>query len=316
MRPQARLPSPAFALIAMLASLAAVAESAADLPHPHTREELEREQAHAEGHGEPTEEEQRDIDREIAAEEEARAQLADTAPPAPPAPPPFSVEAIVGHSRSISMGTANRGLLRRGVPMPRLPVVRVISAARGEHFGTAELVTLIVAGAEAVSASAPGSQLVVGDLSREGGGRIRPHQSHRSGRDVDLGFYVLDHQRRALPAGPGFVSMSNQLMGTHRGSLYAFDVARNWTLVEALLTHPDVQPQYIFVANPIIAALLAHARRQRVSADVLTRAEAVMRQPRGSPHRSHFHLRIFCPRDDVPSCEDDPPFYPWTRRTP
>jgi penicillin-insensitive murein endopeptidase len=200
--------------------------------------------------------------------------------------------------------------------MPRGPALRVISAARGEHFGTAELVTLLVAGAQAVAAVAPGSQLVVGDLSREGGGRIRPHRSHRSGRDVDIGFYVIDAQARAVPAGPGFVSMSNALVGLHRGGVYAFDVARNWVLIEALLTHPEVQPQYIFVANPIVSALLAYGRRRHASADVMQRAEAIMRQPRGSPHRSHFHVRIFCPRDDVPTCEDDPPFYPWTRRTP
>lgn len=77
-----------------------------------------------------------------------------------------------------------------------------------------------------------------------------------------------------------------------------------------------MHPQYIFVANPIVAALLAHARRRHVSAEILQRAEAVVRQPRGSPHRSHFHVRIFCPRDDVPTCEDDPPFYPWVTRTP
>ena len=49
---------------------------------------------------------------------------------------------------------------------------------------------------------------------------------------------------------------------------------------------------------------------------VLERAEAVLDQPRGSPHRSHFHMRIFCARDDVPSCEDEPPYFPWVPRTP
>lgn len=300
--------------LALLAVLMMARATSAERPPPTTDEELERELLHAEGHGEPSEEEQREIDRELAEDDEG--STATPLPPAPPAPPPDSVAAIVGHSRSISMGGANSGLLRRGVAMPRDPALRVISAARGEHFGTAELVTLIVAGAHAVAASAPGSQLVVGDLSREGGGRIRPHRSHRSGRDVDLGFYVVDSQGRPLPAGPGFVPMTNQLIGPHRGGLFGFDVARNWTLIETLLSHPEVHPQYIFVANPIVAALLAHARRRHVSAEILQRAEAVVRQPRGSPHRSHFHVRIFCPRDDVPTCEDDPPFYPWVTRAP
>jgi penicillin-insensitive murein endopeptidase len=312
MLPRNRHGSLALALVAC--SLLAVG-ALADMPHPVTDEELAREAAHAAGHGEPTEAEQRVIDEEIAREEAAEDRAAST-PPAPPAPPPGTVAAIVGHSRSVSMGRSNGGLLRNGVPVPTDPALLVKSESRGEHYGTAELVTLLVYGAHAVARSAPGSRLVVGDLSREGGGRLRPHRSHRSGRDVDIGFYMVDPQGRALPAAPGFVHMTAQLVGPHGGRLYGFDVARNWTLVEALLSHPEVHPQYLFVANPLIQALLRHARNQRASAEIIARAEAVLDQPRGSPHRSHFHMRIFCARDDVPSCEDEPPYFPWVPRTP
>lgn len=312
MLPRNRHGSLALALVAC--SLLAVG-ALADMPPPTTDEELAREEAHAANHGEPTEEEQRVIDEEIAREEAAQDRAAST-PPAPPPPPPGTVAAIVGHSRSVSLGRSNGGLLRNGVPVPNDPALLVKSESRGEHYGTAELVTLLVYGAHAVARSAPGSRLVVGDLSREGGGRLRPHRSHRSGRDVDIGFYMVDPQGRALPAAPGFVHMTAQLVGPHGGRLYGFDVARNWTLVEALLSHPEVHPQYLFVANPLIQALLRHARNQRASAEIIARAEAVLDQPRGSPHRSHFHMRIFCARDDVPSCEDEPPYFPWVPRTP
>lgn len=312
MFPRNRRGSLVFALLAC--SLLAVG-ALADMPPPVTEEELAREAAHAAGHGEPTEEEQRAIDIEIAREEAAEDAAAATPPP-PPAPPPDSVAAIVGHSRSVSLGRSNGGLLRNGVPVPSDPAVLVKSESRGEHYGTAELVTLLVASAHAVARSAPGSRLVIGDLSREGGGRLRPHRSHRSGRDVDIGFYMVDPQGRALPAAPGFVHMTAQLVGPHGGHLYGFDVARNWALVAALLSHPEVHPQYLFVANPLIAALLRHARAQGASAELVARAEAVLDQPRGSPHRSHFHMRIFCARDDVPSCEDEPPYFPWVPRGP
>lgn len=302
-------------VLALLACSLLAVGALADLPHPETEEELAREAAHAANHGEPTEEEQRAIDLEIAQEEAAEDAAAAT-PPAPPPPPPDSVAAIVGHSRSVSMGRSNGGLLRNGVPVPSDPALLVKSESRGEHYGTAELVTLLVASAHAVARSAPGSRLVVGDLSRQGGGRLRPHRSHRSGRDVDIGFYMVDPQGRALPAAPGFVHMTAQLVGPYGGHLYGFDVARNWTLVQALLSHPEVHPQYLFVANPLIAALLRHARAQGASAELIARADAVLDQPRGSPHRSHFHMRIFCARDDVPSCEDEPPYFPWVPRTP
>ena len=66
MLPRNRHGSLALALVAC--SLLAVG-ALADMPPPTTDEELAREEAHAAGHGEPTEEEQRVIDEEIAREE-------------------------------------------------------------------------------------------------------------------------------------------------------------------------------------------------------------------------------------------------------
>ena len=47
----------------------------------------------------------------------------------------------------------------------------------------------------------------------------------------------------------------------------------------------------------------------------LMRAKRVITQPRhGAPHRSHFHVRIYCADDDRPMCKDRPPFYSWHQR--
>ncbi len=63
---------------------------------------------------------------------------------------------------------------------------------------------------------------------------------------------------------------------------YRFDLARNWTLVEALLSHPFIQVQWIFVAKPVREALLAYARRSGMSAALFQRADQALRQPTDS----------------------------------
>ncbi|HEX7478872.1 MAG TPA: hypothetical protein VF331_13785 [Polyangiales bacterium] len=38
-------------------------------------------------------------------------------------------------------------------------------------------------------------------------------------------------------------------------------------------------------------------------------AAAVMVEPKGgNRHESYFHVRIFCPRDDHPGCQDSKPY--------
>jgi penicillin-insensitive murein endopeptidase len=44
---------------------------------------------------------------------------------------------------------------------------------------------------------APGSVLLVGDLSTEFGGPLAGHRSRQSGRDADVGFFVRDEHDRA-----------------------------------------------------------------------------------------------------------------------
>ena len=38
--------------------------------------------------------------------------------------------------------------------------------------------------------------LPVGDVSYRGGGRMRPHRSHKDGRDIDAGYYFKDGRAR------------------------------------------------------------------------------------------------------------------------
>jgi murein endopeptidase len=79
-----------------------------------------------------------------------------------------------------------------------------------------------------------------------------------------------------------------------------------------LLSQPTTDVQHIFVSNAIKRRLLNQAVKEGANPEMVMRAKRVITQPRhGAPHRSHFHVRIYCSDDDRPMCKDRPPFYAW-----
>lgn len=266
--------------------------SSASAELPMNGDPVLREAQHAETHAEPSDE---DLERISRMPRRVSSSDLQAAP-------------------SVAVGYPNRGLLRFGerINDDRDLVVKV--GSKDSRHGTGELVRIIERAAHEVAFRYPRARLTVGDLSRPGGGRFRPHVSHQNGRDVDLGFYMLD--RRSTPVNAHmFVRLNNRAMGVQWGELYKFDAARNWALIESLLSHPTTDVQHIFVANAIKRRLIQQALKERANPEVLMRAKRVITQPRhGAPHRSHFHVRIYCADDDRPMCKDRPPFHPWHQR--
>ena len=251
-----------------------------------------REAQHAENHAEPSDEELEKI-----------ARMPRTIAPSDLEPNP-----------SVSVGYPNRGLLRFGMRVNDNKELQVKVGSLTTRHGTGELVRLVERAAREVAFRYPRSRLTVGDLSRPRGGRFHPHVSHQSGRDVDLGFYMLN--RQSTPVNEHmFVRLNNKAMGIYGGTLYKFDAARNWALIESLLSHPTSDVQHIFVVNAVKWRLLRQAAKEGANPEVLMRARRVISQPRhGAPHRSHFHVRIYCADDDRPMCKDRPPFHSWHQR--
>ena len=217
-----------------------------------------------------------------------------------------------GGLQSVSVGLTTDGRLSYGVRFDDSPVAFVKVGSETTRHGTEELVHMVEHAAQAVADAYPGSRLMVGDLSRRLGGRLAPHDSHRAGRDVDLGFFLEDRDGHA--AEPlGFVGLSGAGVGRDRhGNVYRFDAERNWALVAAVLTDTSVRVQFVLINARIKRLLIAYARRAHVDRDLLSRFEEVAANRSGSSsHRSHFHVRIFCAPDDVPRCIDAPPLYAW-----
>ncbi len=223
-------------------------------------------------------------------------------PPARPPreAPPFGWEGSAGHrvlvdwpTRSESVGRPTRGRLVDGHKL----------AARGDGWihrprrshGTDELVAVIKWGIWRVLRQFPETVPVfIGDLSEERGGRAPPHRSHQSGRDVDVGYYLVDNQ----PA-TGFVPVTPETL----------DAEKTWALIEGFLSTGMVQ--YIFIDHRIQETLYDAARDFGWSEEQLSRLfqyprprtsrAGIIRHSRG--HGAHMHLRIVCPVGDR-ACRD------------
>jgi penicillin-insensitive murein endopeptidase len=224
----------------------------------------------------------------------------------------------VSDGSSLARGYVNGGVLERGLRLPKKGDGYLIPALwqkRGNNFGTEELVGVIVRAARRVSFEHPGAVLYVADLSPERGGRTQWHKSHQNGRDVDLLFFARtgDGSDAPLPSGMTRFGADGKALG---GKDLVLDLERNWALVRALLEDPAVDVQYIFVYSPIRQLLIDHARAAGEDKALVDRAEAIMTQPAEAlPHDDHFHVRIYCPRNDVAlGCRDRGPLR-WFKKT-
>lgn len=192
-----------------------------------------------------------------------------------------------------SVGSPTEGALVGGERIESSKELRLVGSL---SYGLPRLVDMLERSAAHVAKKYPGSVLTVGDLSRKGGGEVDGHRSHESGRDADLGFYFTKGGKPYLPRRFAAVAPTGAVAGL---PAVQFDDARNWALVESMLTDPKVHVLQIFVAHHLRARLLAQAARVGASPAVRSRAAEVLMQPRKAlPHDNHFHVRIACPSGD------------------
>lgn len=223
-----------------------------------------------------------------------------------PDDPGLSREEILAQSLTESIGRAARGRLKNGLALPMGDHVHVISEDDGKNYGTAELVAMLEHSAERVSELYPGVRLTVGDLSKEGGGHLGSHRSHRSGRDVDIGFYFTTEEGEPVQ-GQRFVHFDGQGVGVERrsGDTVHFDAARNWALLQAMIEFEGSRLQYVFVSPRLQPLLLAEAQRQGASQEMIDTATRLMSHF-AAGHDNHFHVRIHCPPNDAECIDREP----------
>jgi len=196
---------------------------------------------------------------------------------------------------SRSIGQATDGALQDACRMPAAGP-GWLAVNRPSSYGTDEAVAMLQWAAAQVLAQYPASQpIVIGALSSENGGALRPHRSHQSGRDVDIAYFHTD--KRAL----------RRFEATDSGN---FDSERTWGFLETLLYTGRVA--FVFMDYNLQAMLYADLLDVGWSEDGLAglfQYPAGPSVPRGvirhaAGHADHFHVRFRCADKDKPDCVD------------
>lgn len=181
-----------------------------------------------------------------------------------------------GLTGSGSIGTPTRGSVWAAA---ELLESEDIERAGGYPWATERTVRSIERAVREVRRCFPGSpRLVVGDLGRRRGGWLRPHRSHQSGLDADLGYFYR---------GPS--------TWYQRATAATLDAPRTWALVRALIEGGNVDT--IFIDASVQALLRAYLATlpedQRPGEGVFAtpaRRDALIRHTWG--HATHLHVRF------------------------
>jgi len=228
----------------------------------------------------------------------------------------FNTPTPLAPGLSGTVGVPNRGVQTDAEELPIRGEGFVRYRPQSSHyFGRSRLVHAIERAAAEVARLAPGgAPLVVGDLSAKTGGRIPGHDSHRTGRDVDL--LLLVETPEGVPIeSPGFIRFEGDGLGfvPEKKEYLRFDVDREWILLRSLLTSPEIGVQFMFLYRDLEALLIDHARALGEPDELIWHAETVMLQPSDSlPHDDHVHLRIACtPEEAVTGCSGGGPRWEW-----
>ena len=207
-----------------------------------------------------------------------------------------------GKKGAQSIGAPNNGRL---VGAARLRGGKTLHQREGGHsWGLPQLVHLLHHAATEVARKHHGSQMLVGDLSGRTGGHLDHHSSHQSGRDADVGFYVMNSKGKPM-AVKRFIPFDDA--GNARDAPgVRFDEARNWTMVEAMLKDDKASVRYLFITNALRGKLLAQATKKHVGKALLEKAASVMTPQDADLHDDHMHVRIACPETMRDVCIEEP----------
>lgn len=214
-----------------------------------------------------------------------------------------------------SIGLPYNGVLTEPAELPRSgPGFSRYRPFGTRNFGTPSLVHAVERAALEVERLAPhGKALLVGDISAQSGGKISGHASHRTGRDVDLLYYVTSLD--GVPVGsPGFIHFGGDGLARAPTDEYLqLDVRRQWLLIRALLTDPEAEILWIFTSRDVEALITDYAISSGESLELIARAIRVMHQPRDSAnHDDHLHVRVACTQQErVAGCDSGGPAWPW-----
>ena len=205
---------------------------------------------------------------------------------------------------SLTIGHPNAGWHVRAKRIKKSKVLAIKVGSDSNTYGHPALVLMLRRSAKEIAKVAPGTRMLVGDLSSKHGGSLPGHRSHQSGRDVVVRFYALGPNGK--PVTPDkFVSFTTDGKATD-GSGLTFDDRRNWLLVQSWVRDDRAGLSHIFVSRGLRLRLLGYAAKQPAFQRYVTEVAALLKQPEdSSPHDDHFHVRVSCPKDQAEICREE-----------
>jgi murein endopeptidase len=190
-------------------------------------------------------------------------------------PPPIPRAWTTGRS----VGAPNAGLLLGGVRLPRsgFYVCRSAVTCVGSASTVEALLRAIIRYQRRMGGRAA---LRIGDISREGGGALREHKSHQSGRDVDI----------TIPRRAGEVRTGE--IDWEATALLVESLAEEGA-VDAIFLHYDHQAELVRRSGRRMSSFV----QWRPGVEVAARVNAgLVRHAPG--HEGHMHVRFRCGADE------------------
>jgi murein endopeptidase len=190
-----------------------------------------------------------------------------------------------------SVGAPNRGHLLGGIPLPEGPHW-LLREHRPRAYGSRNTIGALLEAFATYGAEDPDAPPVrIGEISKRSGGRIAPHASHRTGRDVDIG-YVMKQNPDADERFWRVATAKN------------IDAPRTWAMISALIATGQVQQ--IFISAKLQPIIAREAAKTLAPEDVALVFSAVNPDPRvhtivkhETGHRDHMHVRFVCEPGNV-----------------
>jgi murein endopeptidase/LysM repeat protein len=185
-----------------------------------------------------------------------------------------------------SVGSPSRGKIAGAIQLPENP--RLYTRRNPTHsYGSTHTIELIQQALAAFrSETGFKREVLICDMSCKYGGRFLPHDSHQSGRDVDI----------QLPCRPEVKE------GTVPWDMSQVDWQAAWGLVKALIETDQVQ--YIFLSRDRQVRLYRAAQEAGESPAFLEKAIQYPRTDRvgivrhDPGHVKHMHVRFQCGKDE------------------
>ena len=198
----------------------------------------------------------------------------------PLAAPPQPLPTYTAKPGGVAVGPPHRGRLEGGVKLPdneQLYTIRFEKLCYGTTLAVASIQSAIAGFRRETGYE---RDLFIGALSRKKGRKLRPHRSHRTGRDADI-------RLPALPYAEGYKLERDEI-----------DWPAAWALIDAFARTGEVQ--MIFLERKLWSRLRRAAMRTGATDDDLDRAFDLIHHSKG--HTAHIHVRFQC-SDDATECE-------------